>query len=803
MAVELARGGGGGDYDRLHDNLVDCFGKDFMERRQDYPPHSFRDLYDVYRGSCRHITGIVMLSVFQRMHWINRTVLNIQIVPGVGPIHEEHFEMQEAAMTHQVTQTTPRLATAIKQKIVGEKRRYALGIKIIHDYLLTHEAPAYIDAQYRQLICAVWHTIAERAMVALLQVPQTIEKDAPDLEGAGPRNYLGDSMREKNMFAIINKQPNSVRFICEESRRLLKERPKMSNRADMPGTMIFPAGSFTVCRERPEYQYHFLNGVGPWSPQEAVPKGKSVTVVESIKFSTNQLYDPCYRIVTIGGYFTMGAMHVRNVPMGHLTPEHMSTMIYSESIDNHHTLTLTDMLCNSGLFTVDDGGEMDDGIDDEEDGDDDSDENGVNTVELMRRLDGLTPTGEQFFKTFRRPDPRSDAVAPTWGQYFDCHRVHGDGTLGSGIRKMLQMYACPPATPKRNQRVESLLRAIRARDGGRGGPPPRPGDGGGGFAQRSPVGEESIELQDMMAGEDGEQREEKYALPRDREPLDPAGGEQAPPGEEALFARAVGELVGMLEGLVINRSAWVIGVLYQHGIWCGLSFVGLRPNKRYYMGSALYACNNGVAGRTLVGDLDTLIGNDASRKIHQVHMSMTAGTIIHKPQAVVRLDNVLCKKYYGGNGHLIWNGGSQAHMQEWRNRGGDSARRSIFVVPQPFAVKPPASYYLNAAKFSHFPWKKHLDYIWGQEPTTLFDPKEHTPGVNIREFTPGEIYALTRHLYQEMQFVSDETKEPKLSRQIRNRGHWGTAVYPGCGAGRVGQGILQTENELNKVTVPN
>ncbi len=791
-------GGRGDEMNQIRDSLNQCFGETFRKNSEDYPPHSFRDLYDVYRGRSVHLTKTVFQTVFKQVHWLNSKILPLALVPGVGTITKQRFEMHEAVMHHQVTQTPARLASATKTEITSEKRRYALAIKIIHDIIETAGAAEYIDAQTRQLIYAIWHLLAERAMVALLCVLQPVINFAPEVADSGPSNRLGESMDERFMFASINKNPNAIRYLLEEAKHRLKARRTMSDQTHLPSTMIFPAGSFAVCSSRPEYQYYMLNGVGPWSPKKVVPKGTTLTLTESVRFSTDQTYDPAYRVAAIGGYFTMGFMHVRNVPRGFLTPQHMATRIYSESLDNYHDITLTNMLRYCGLFGFDFGPADPDDPEEEYRADDDDDFFGD-----LR----LAAAGLRFFSSFQvrlvgggggeaeAGDPAEVAPPPpTWGKFFDHHRVHGDGKKGSGISAMLELYALPEGCASKQARVSGILAEVHVNNGGeaQAADAERPDGFGGGFFNEENV--RRADQKDEKEGKEGEGSEGgDFEL---------GGGpeEQLEPEEESDLKK----LAVVLDDLPIQGHEWLIGVLYRHGVWCGLSFVGIRPNKKYYMGSAVYACNKGVVGRTLVGDLDTLIGNDASRKIHLVHTSLTAGTIIERPEAVVVLDNVLCMQYYGGNDHCFRNMSSSLYLEKWKGSLGRSSAFSIFAVPQPFRTGTPSTYYFNAEKFDGFSYKTHLETMWGSDPSeTLFDAFESAPGTEKRRFKPDEIYGCTRHLYQEKQFVSDQSKEARISREIRNRGHWGTAVYPGCAAGRIGKGILQTDNDLNKVLVPN
>jgi hypothetical protein len=168
---------------------------------------------------------------------------------------------------------------------------------------------------------------------------------------------------------------------------------------------------------------------------------------------------------------------------------------------------------------------------------------------------------------------------------------------------------------------------------------------------------------------------------------------------------------------------------------------------------------------------------------------MYAKTIVHAPEKVVHAYNAFIKEYRGGNGHSFWDPLNQDDEQDYQQ---GILSHDIFLTPVP------ADYRINS---------NHLS-INGAYPASLNPSPEaqaatQWPGysiwVNKWQFRGGYPVITEQHdsgvsaqfntiCFQEhqLQFQYKGPGRGDFSKIIIDKGHWGTRVYPGCGAVRRG-----------------
>lgn len=218
--------------------------------------------------------------------------------------------------------------------------------------------------------------------------------------------------------------------------------------------------------------------------------------------------------------------------------------------------------------------------------------------------------------------------------------------------------------------------------------------------------------------------------------------------------------------------------------------LAFRPHKRYMMGTMIHMNAYGKAGYTYYGWADFQLSDNVAQKTHYGHFTMYAKSIVMFPEFIVRVDNVLCKRYIGGNDVATWDPLDEEDRDNYRTNELTKAQFLIPILKGSWKPSPDAHFMDITTRFNERLYpdaqaKKATDYgpigrimgeLWGWRSISSpankgyfdnFAPKFNT--LVFREHT--RIY-------------NQETKTEEIT---MDSGHWGKQVYPGCGRVRRGE----------------
>jgi len=242
-----------------------------------------------------------------------------------------------------------------------------------------------------------------------------------------------------------------------------------------------------------------------------------------------------------------------------------------------------------------------------------------------------------------------------------------------------------------------------------------------------------------------------------------------------------------------------------------IGFVLHRPNWTHIMGSAIYIHGGGACTNTLMGHSTFRLGSDAARDLIFGQYTNYHKTVIHSPEKMIVVNDVIPRSYEGGGGHDFWDPNDmEGDMDDWVK---NNYTRDIFACAVPINYKPPHFYFDITGR--------HHESIESQ--LTRNSDDLHYPSARIYaahwKWTQAAEDPFNRG------FFSESGKQRKSntmvfrgyqcefewnsiagggshSRIIQERAHFGNRVYEGVGEVRAGRKkFLESPNYLGTKSV--
>lgn len=218
-----------------------------------------------------------------------------------------------------------------------------------------------------------------------------------------------------------------------------------------------------------------------------------------------------------------------------------------------------------------------------------------------------------------------------------------------------------------------------------------------------------------------------------------------------------------------------------------IGLIGLRLAKRYDAGTAVMLSAYGKTGNTFYGHADMMLSDNAGTKMHYGHLTYNSRTVITNSQRILHLRHCLIKNYLGGNGHNVWDASNPSDREKYCN---GELTKDIHFVPvlmtqnvdanhidatgryhEHIGAGPDAqemTHYDSAAIYSEF-------WGWSHEALNLQDASY----TNVRVAHENTL------AFQEHQSMYN-SGSGAFDLYVRDKGHWGDRIYPGCGKVRRG-----------------
>jgi hypothetical protein len=193
------------------------------------------------------------------------------------------------------------------------------------------------------------------------------------------------------------------------------------------------------------------------------------------------------------------------------------------------------------------------------------------------------------------------------------------------------------------------------------------------------------------------------------------------------------------------------------------------------------------------------LADNVAQKMHYGHFTMYAKTVVHKPEMIVRADNIVVTSYQGGNGHKAWDHLEEDHRDSFAS---NELIADIFFVPVPGNFEVTSQFMDITGRFSHVlsaneeaqdatnygPASRIIPDLWGWRAIAPVLTREHFASIQPRFNTM---------VFQEHQWHYRHSTK-KWDRVTIDKGHFGKNIYPGVGEVRRGVAMYVQSVDYDK-----
>jgi hypothetical protein len=261
-----------------------------------------------------------------------------------------------------------------------------------------------------------------------------------------------------------------------------------------------------------------------------------------------------------------------------------------------------------------------------------------------------------------------------------------------------------------------------------------------------------------------------------------------------LFTTALHRTVSLaLLGTPITQPA--LAHFIQSNVVFPFNMIYARPYMTYDMSTGVCMKTGNTTGETLIGHADFQLGDNVVQKLHYGNFTFYSKSVVYRQQNVYLAEDMFSTGYIGGNGTEWFK--TMNDMEDYTS-GVKVRHKSIFAMLAPYSdVEYPnpidiTGQYsgdcqaLNVDGKLHYasaPFYRHL-WNWGSQGTV--------PMGRNKFDTPDAVMNTVCFQGHQSMFNPGTSMFDVV---IKNTGHWGDRVYPGCG--KVRSGMQKTFDAVN------
>jgi len=226
-----------------------------------------------------------------------------------------------------------------------------------------------------------------------------------------------------------------------------------------------------------------------------------------------------------------------------------------------------------------------------------------------------------------------------------------------------------------------------------------------------------------------------------------------------------------------------------------------RPYMTYDMSTGICMKSGSESGETLVGHADFQLGDNIVQKLHMGNFTFYSKSVVYRQQNVYLAEDMFSTGYVGGDGTEFFE--EQSDYENFCN-GGTGRHKSIFAMLAPYSSSEYANpidvtgrYSGNLAPLNdpdvtklHFASAQFYSWLWNWSEQSADQPSRcHFDSADA---TPNSLcFQGHQSMYNPSNSMFDLV--------VKNTGHWGDRVYPGCGKVRQGMNKLLEPVYYNNV----
>ena len=314
--------------------------------------HETYDLPEAYKGQCLYLRDTMDGLIVEGNDWYTTVAL-----PWVQTEHmhiawnEFHFNQTLAGRVPH--EGVSRLISSSKRGHKESVVRRGIAMVLEHGFMNTPEG----QEQYRRNLVGIRTCVQETANHDVMQAYLTCKRF--DREWQAKHGYQQLDLRrvfehEVNSYMLVQKSPDGLDIMVEQMRQA------MSRHGVTPNMIIFPPGmSLHLTMVNPEQTEYWVAGPEGTKVKKQGPRSltnfRGMNVFETRTFDVAEDVPPIDLLRQnrcVGEYYLMRDEYKAQGVAGYHSC-HRDIVVYNESTDNWHKLSLKDAIDSSGVFTND------------------------------------------------------------------------------------------------------------------------------------------------------------------------------------------------------------------------------------------------------------------------------------------------------------------------------------------------------------------------------------------------------------------------------------------------------------------
>ena len=267
---------------------------------------------------------------------------------------------------------------------------------------------------------------------------------------------------------------------------------------------------------------------------------------------------------------------------------------------------------------------------------------------------------------------------------------------------------------------------------------------------------------------------------------------------KALYTTGLHRAVSLaLMGTPVTKQAFARFI--QGHVVFPFNVIYSRPYMTYDMSTGVCMKAGKETGETLIGHADFQLGDNVVQKLHYGNFTFYSKAVVFKQQNVYLAEDMFSTGYVGGAGSRFFN--CKEHMEEYED-GMKGRHCSIFAMLAPYSSQEYNNPIDMTGRYSgdlapltdspdlHYASAAFYKAVWHWN-------EEVTPMPGHAKFDSMDSSGNTVCFQGHQSMYNPSNKMMDLV--IKNTGHWGDRVYPGCGKVRQGMSKVLDPVSYNNI----
>jgi len=267
----------------------------------------------------------------------------------------------------------------------------------------------------------------------------------------------------------------------------------------------------------------------------------------------------------------------------------------------------------------------------------------------------------------------------------------------------------------------------------------------------------------------------------------PQGQQQGGVAQDVQSQYTYDDVIQLLSHLTVE-DAWFYKRCFEYEVIPPIGGRFCRPHTTYEMGT-LVMCIDGAVGGLHSMPPSISAGEDPKNQMMHMTFAQYYKGIIYSGKELMRVHDVYCRRYRGGNGITVWDPLDPTDKQKYRS--GHDLAKSIFAIPMPMWTDNSSGQPYDLT--GEYPYEFHTNEIEQERNRYAVSQVlcEIWGWTNTNAMKEDNYYNTSHYLPRFNTIMAQDhtgrlDRDGKYTRTIENCGAWGPNIYNGCSFDRCG-----------------